>query len=183
MPSPTDESAAARVQKKVFLALLVAVAVAVNAVENSLPTPFPWVRLGLANAVGLLVLVRYGFREAVTVTLARVALSSLVSGGLLGPAFVLSLGGSLAAVAVTGLLAPTRLFSPLGLSLAGSFTHTLTQFALLPMLMAGGLGILGAASPFLLLSLPAGAVTGWLVLVSWRALDGPAASFLPGRRF
>jgi heptaprenyl diphosphate synthase len=156
--------------KKILLAVMVCLAVAVNALENAAPIPLPWVRLGLANAVTLLVMVLYGFPEALLVSVARVLLGALVAGGLLGPAFPLSIGGALAAVLIMGLLARAGAFSVYGLSAAGAFAHTLTQFALLHILMAGGGPVMSLAPPFLLLSLPAGFFTGWLVAGAARAL-------------
>ncbi len=106
----------------------------------------------------------YGFREAMGVTITRVFLAALVTGGLFGPAFFLSLGGGLVSLAVMGLMLATGLFSAVGLSAAGSFAHTLTQFILVLILVSGGRSVAGLAVPFLLLSLPAGAFVGWLVM-------------------
>lgn len=165
MPS-LAETMMSKTRKKVFLALLIALAVAINAIESSIPNPLPWVRIGLANVITLLVLLIYGFRDALIVTVTRVFLASLVTGGFLGPAFVLSLGGSLASVTAMQIMMETGFFSAIGLSVGGSFIHTLTQFGLLIILVTGDLSILRVAPPFLLLSLPAGTLVGLLVLKS-----------------
>lgn len=171
MPSAVRDHAG-RLRKRIILAMMVALAVALNLLEGSLPNPFPWVRLGLANAITLLVLVSWGFREALAVSVARVVLASLVSGGLMGPAFLLALGGGLAGTVVMGLMLATGLFSVVGLSVGGSFAHTLTQFALLSILVFRDGSAMGMSTPFLLLSLPAGAIVGWVVMKSEHAVTG-----------
>ena len=159
-----------RIRKKIFLMVLVALAAGLSGLESLIPNPLPWVRLGLTNAVTLLVMILYGFREALAVTLARVFLVSLVLGGLLGPSFLLSLGGGLVSVTVMALMYSTGLFSILGLSVGGAFAHTLTQFGLLFILIVKDWSLMTLAPPFLLLSLPTGALVGWLVIKSWEAI-------------
>ena len=46
------------------LAILVAVATVLQVAESLIPKPLPWLRLGLANAVTLLVVLRAGFGAA-----------------------------------------------------------------------------------------------------------------------
>src|SRR4030095_9788496 len=58
--------------------LLIALAVTLQIAESLIPRPIPWLRLGLANAVTLLVLVRAGFRAALAVTAIRIVLSGLL---------------------------------------------------------------------------------------------------------
>jgi heptaprenyl diphosphate synthase len=176
MRSPAD--IAARLSRRVFLAVLVSLGVAVAVLENSLPGVFPWVRLGLANTVGLLALLWYGFPAALGVTLSRVVLASLISGGFPGPGFLLSLGGGSAAVLIMGVLAATRRLSPVGLSMGGAFAHTLTQFVLIGLLLPGGRSLLPASPPFLLVSIPAGAFVGWAVLQATRSME--SAGWGPG---
>ena len=119
-------------QDKYRIALLSAFALGLHGFENLLPSPIPWLRLGLANIVTLITLLLYGMRPAVMVTLIRVMLASLIAGSFLGPAFILSLGGGIASTLIMGFvlqIAP-RLFSTMGLSIIGALFHNLAQLFL-----------------------------------------------------
>jgi heptaprenyl diphosphate synthase len=121
-----------QLQDKYRIALLSAYALALHGFESLLPTPVPWLRLGLANIITLTALVLYGLRVAIMVTLIRVILSSLLTGTFLGPAFILSLGGGITSTLAMGFvlsIAP-RLFSIIGLSLIGALFHNIAQLFL-----------------------------------------------------
>ena len=92
------------------LALLVAAAFVLSSMERVLPNPAPMVRLGLGNIMTLVAFVTIGIRGGVWVTAGRVALVSLVWGGLLSPTAVLSAAGGAA-------------------STAGSLAHVVAQLA------------------------------------------------------
>ena len=114
------------------IALLSAYALALHGFESMFPSPVPWLRLGLANIVTLITLLLYGLRAAVTVTLIRVVLASILNGTFLGPAFLLSLGGGILSTLSMGFFASftPRLFSATGLSLIGALFHNVTQLLL-----------------------------------------------------
>jgi heptaprenyl diphosphate synthase len=121
-----------QLQDKYRIALLSAYALALHGFESLLPTPVPWLRLGLANIITLTALFLYGIRAAIMVTLIRVILSSLFTGTFLGPAFILSLGGGITSTLAMGsvLSIAPRLFSAIGLSLIGALFHNVTQLFL-----------------------------------------------------
>jgi heptaprenyl diphosphate synthase len=121
-----------QLQDKYRIALLSAYALALHGFESLLPTPIPWLKLGLANIITLTALFLYGIRAAIMVTLIRVILSSLFTGTFLGPAFILSLGGGITSTLAMGsvLSIAPRLFSAIGLSLIGALFHNVTQLFL-----------------------------------------------------
>ncbi len=121
-----------QLQDRYRIALLSAYAIALNSFENLLPTPVPWLRLGIANIITVITLLLYGMRPAIMVTLIRVIVTSLFTGTFLGPAFVLSLGGGIASTISMGLTVSLMrtLFSAVGLSLIGAFTHNAAQLFL-----------------------------------------------------
>ena len=136
-----------------------AYAVALHGFESLLPTPIPWLRLGLANIITLVTLLLYGVRAAMIVTLIRVILASLFIGTFLGPAFIFSLGGGVAstlAMGVTMSVMP-RLFSIIGLSLIGALFHNITQLVLAYILFIQRIEAIVLISPFIILI---GALTG-----------------------
>src|SRR5512142_913001 len=101
-------------QDRYRIALLSAYAIGLHGFESLLPTPIPWLRLGLANIITLITLLLYGMRPAVAVNLIRVLVVSLLTGTFLGPAIILSLGGCIVSTIAMGAavrLTP-RLFGP-----------------------------------------------------------------------
>ncbi len=121
-----------QLQDKYRIAILSAYALGLHGFESLLPSPIPWLRLGLANIITITTLFLYGTGAAVTVTLIRVVLGSLFAGTFPGPAFILSLGGGLASALVMGSIfsvAP-RLFSAIGLSIIGALFHNLVQLVI-----------------------------------------------------
>src|SRR5208337_493284 len=80
-------------------------------------------RLGLSNIITVITLFIYGTKPALTVTMIRIVLGSLLLGTFLGPPFFLSLSGGLAgtlSMCIAMTLFP-GLFGPLGISLIGAF--------------------------------------------------------------
>lgn len=119
-------------QDKYRVAVLAAYALALHGFEYLLPTPIPWLRLGLANIITLVALSLYGFSTAMSVTLIRVILASIFTGTFLGPAFLLSFSGGVSSTAAMGLVlvAQKNLFGPVGLSLIGALFHNIAQLTL-----------------------------------------------------
>ncbi len=108
---------------KYRIAILASYALALHGFEALIPTPIPWLRLGLSNIITVITLFFYGTKPALTVTMIRIVLGSLLLGTFLGPAFFLSLSGGLAgtlSMCIAMTLFP-GLFSPLGISLIGAF--------------------------------------------------------------
>lgn len=127
--SAVDGNLLERSRRRVFLALFIALAVALHTVEALLPSPAPWFRLGFANILALVALFLYGGRAAWTVTLTRIGVGSLLLGNLFSPGFLLSLsGGVLATALMTGAHAACRRWiGPVGVSALGAAGHALGQ--------------------------------------------------------
>ena len=107
------------------VAWLATAAVGLSLVDAAIPSPLPGVKPGLANIVTLVVLARWGWREAVWVSLLRVLAGSLLLGQFLAPGFFLSLSGALASLVVLGLAMhlPARWFGPVSHSILAAFAH------------------------------------------------------------
>lgn len=146
-------------QDKYRIALLSAYAIAIHSFESMLPTPIPWLRLGVANIITLATLVLYGFRAAMMVTLIRVILSSIFIGTFLGPGFIMSFGGGVTSTFAMGIAFSIfpRLFGPVGLSLIGALFHNISQLFLAYILFVQKIEPILLISPFLLLL---GTITG-----------------------
>lgn len=114
------------------IARYAAAAIALTVAEAAIPTPLPGVKPGLANIVVLVVLARYGWRDAVWVSLLRVVAASLLLGQFLAPGFFLSLSGALLSLCALGLSArlPARWFGPVTHSVIAAFAHIAGQLVL-----------------------------------------------------
>lgn len=106
-----------------------AAAIVLTVAEAAVPLPLPGVKPGLANIITLVVLARWGWREAAWVALLRVLVGSLLLGQFLAPGFFLSLAGSLLSLLVLGGAAqlPGRWFGPVSHSILAAFAHIAGQ--------------------------------------------------------
>ena len=142
-----------QLQDKYRIAILSAYALALHGFESLLPTPIPWLKLGLSNIITLVALVLYGFRTALMVTLIRVVLASIFIGTFLGPAFILSTGGGIASVIAMGLTMKLfrNLFGTVGISLIGALFHNIAQLFLAYYFFIQRIEAVLIISPFILL--------------------------------
>lgn len=164
--SAVDTEALARARRRVFLALFIAMAVTLHAVETLLPTPVPWLRLGLANVMTLVALYLYDGRAAWCVSLARVGIGSLLLGRLFGPGFWLALAGAIVATSamiVVYRVAGRRL-SPVGVSAVGAAGHALGQILAARLLVIQHAAIWQIMPLFLFFTIISGMLTGWLAV-------------------
>lgn len=169
------------------IVFLVASASILQIAESLIPHPVPGVRLGLANMITLVALVRLGFHAAVEITVFRTLVSSFILGTFLSPGFFLSFGGGLASTAVMGAVyrlssGRKRVYlSLIGVSLLGAFTHNLVQIGLVYLLLIRHASVL-LFLPWLGMS---AVVTGWLTgLVASRVCRNlqERAAFAPEHR-
>ena len=116
----------------VLLALFISQALVLSIVESWIPLPIgiPGVKLGLANIVTMIVIVFFGFRDAVIVTILRTALASIFGGGFI--IFLFSVTGGLFSTLVMAILykKASRLMSILGISIAGAVAHNVGQLVM-----------------------------------------------------
>jgi heptaprenyl diphosphate synthase len=114
------------------IAWLAALAITIHIIESTIPAPLPGLKPGLANVITIIVLLQFGWSAAAWVSLLRVLCGSLLLGTFLTPAFVLSLGGALAAIATLwfAIRLPGRGFGPVGFSTLAALSHMTGQFTL-----------------------------------------------------
>lgn len=152
------------VAKKVaYLGMFTALALVLGWLESLVPLSFavPGIKIGLANVVTLLVLYRFGAKEAFTVACLRIILSTLLFGKL--SLFLYSLSGVVLSLTGMIILKKTDKFSTVVISIVGGVLHNAGQlvmaviliqntvvFYYFPILAAAGViagalvGILGA---------------------------------------
>lgn len=162
--SAVDAGELTRARRQVFLALFVAVAVTLHIFETLLPTPVPWLRLGLANIMTLAALYLYDGRAAWTVSLARVGIGALLLGRLFSPGFWLALAGAIVATSAMIVMyrVAGRRLSPIGVSAIGAAGHALGQILAARLLVIQHEAIWQIFPLFLFFTVFSGILTGWL---------------------
>lgn len=157
----------------VRIARLAAAAIVLSVAEAAIPLPLPGVKPGLANIVILIVLLRWGWRDAVWVALLRVFAGSLLLGQFLAPGFFMGLAGSVASLIMLGLVVhlPGRWFGPVSLSIFAAFAHIGGQLVLARVWLVPHDGVFYLVPVFALAATVFGLING---LVAARLLrDGP----------
>lgn len=146
------------------LGLLTAAALILSLLDGMIPLHLLWLKLGLANAVTLLLLLSRRRTDAVLCLTARLLLGALFSGN--PSALLYSAAGaafSFAAMAFLCRFYPNRL-SPVGVSAAGAAAHQLGQLAAAALTL-GSPSVLALAPPLLLAGLLSGMLIGALTAV------------------
>ena len=142
-----------------YLSLLIAIAIILGYLETFIPINFgiPGAKLGLANLIGLIALYRFGFRDALIITLLRVFIIASVFTNYY--MFLYSLSGALLSLVIMVLLKKTKLFSTLIISISGAIFHI---GQILVALIFYGFNIIYYLPYLIILSLITGSVIGIL---------------------
>ena len=156
-----------------LVSFLAALCLFLSAIENAIPKPLPFLRLGLANLPIVLSLFLLPYRKILLLVSFKVIAQGIISGTLFSYIFLFSAGGSFSsAIAMMGLYAlcgnhgnnkitnERKLFSvsAVGISLFGSLASTFAQLALARFFLFGA--NTKYIAPILLVS---GLVTGLLL--------------------
>ena len=105
-------------------------------IESRIPAfvAIPGVKVGLANIAVIFTLYKLGVREAVTVSLVRVVLISMLFGNPMTLAY--SLAGGLLSLLGMSLLRTGNFLSPVGVSVAGGVLHNVGQILMAMLLLS-----------------------------------------------
>jgi len=114
-------------RKVAFYGIFAAMAVLMGYIEFILPSPvpIPGVKLGLANVIVLIAMYFIGNKAALSVSVIRVIISSLLFGGFSG--FLYSIAGALVSFAVMSLIKKLKYAGITGVSILGGVTHNIAQ--------------------------------------------------------
>lgn len=119
-----------RLQRIIFISLLVAQGVVIGLVENMIPYPFafaPGAKLGLANLITIIALFTIPKKDSFLLIWLRLILTTLLGGTV--STFLYSMSGSLLSyfgMLLVKQLGPKRV-SIIGISAAGGFLHNVGQ--------------------------------------------------------
>lgn len=127
-------------------------------IETLIPIHFgvPGIKLGLANLIVVIVLYKWGAKQALLISVLRILLSGFMFGNMFS--IVYSLAGGLLSLFFMNVLKKKNSFSIIGVSLAGGVTHNLGQL-IVAMLVVESYKA-GFYFPVLMLS---GMLTGFLI--------------------
>ena len=147
-----------------MLGVLTALAILFGYVESLIPLNFgiPGIKLGLPNVVVLLILLRYSWKEAAIVSVARVLVIGFLFGNLYSIAY--SLAGTCLSILVMTLLLHAKAFGVVGISAAGGAAHNIGQL-LIAKLVVPSLPLLWYSPILLLAGVMTGVIIGILVYV------------------
>jgi heptaprenyl diphosphate synthase len=154
-------------RKIVLIALLVAQAIVLSAIERliPLPTAIPGAKLGLANIVTLTAIYLFPFKESFSVVLLKTIMTAFVLGSF--STFLYSFSGAMLSFAVmfSMFFLLKDKISIIGISVVGGITHNLGQL-LMAAFIIKNLDIL-LYLPFLMVS---GVATGIIVGLTTKIL-------------
>lgn len=145
-------------EKTAYMGVLLSFALILSYVESLIPFYFgaPGIKLGLANLAVVLVLYRYGWKEAAVLNGMRVLLAGFLFGNLF--MILYSLAGAACSFLIMCILKKTGKFSVMGVSMAGGVFHNAGQTG-----VAFFVTKTAGVAYYLPVLIIAGAVTGMLI--------------------
>ena len=153
-----------KTKRIIILALLVAIASILHIVEGWFPIflAIPGAKIGLANIISLYAILNFGLKDTIYMVITRVIIGSLFGASFLGPAFIMSLSGSIISVLVMHFALKTDpLFSIFGVSIIGAVTHNIVQVSVASILISS-IAILWYIPFLTLFAICTGFITGFI---------------------
>ncbi|MDY6915528.1 MAG: Gx transporter family protein [Candidatus Cloacimonadota bacterium] len=152
--------------KTIRLAFFTALAVSIYVLENFIPKPLPFMKLGLANVIVLILLWRREYGAAAIVAVAKIVIGGLFSGTLVSPTSLLALAGTLTSFAIMCLLVYSNIkFSIVGISIAGAVFHNFGQLILVRIVLIQQQAIFKILPYLILLGIITGIITGYIAYI------------------
>lgn len=115
--------------------LLVILAIGAGVIENLIPRPLPFIKLGLANVITVAAITKYGFWTGLRVNVLRSTGAALFIGTLATPTYLLSISGGIASAMAMG--GVKKYFSVTGMSISGSLGSLSIQLLSASVLLPG----------------------------------------------
>ncbi|MDW7671495.1 MAG: Gx transporter family protein [Bacillota bacterium] len=121
-------------KKMVYFGILTSLGLALHILEGFIPNPFigivPGAKIGLANIIGLMTLVLFGLKFALSVNLMRVLMAGLLTGAV--TSMLYGLAGALLSTILMWLALTflQRWLSLVGVSVLGALGHNVAQLGI-----------------------------------------------------
>lgn len=149
-----------------YLIALVLVSLYLSLIENFIPKPFPWLKIGLSNIAVLIALEKFEWKMALEVVILRVLIQGIMLGTLFTPGFMTSFLAGVISTLFTILIYRFReKLSLVAISSISGFIHNLIQLIIMYLLLFRNVPIMSKSIllliwGFLLLGVIAGSITG-----------------------
>jgi heptaprenyl diphosphate synthase len=139
-----------KTKKLAFLALTISFAMVLSYLESRIPTfvAIPGIKVGLANIAVIFALYKFGIKEAITISLLRVFLISLLFGSPVS--LIYSLSGAMLSLMCMILLEKLTPLTKVGVSVVGGIMHNVGQIIAASIML--GTNVVVYYLPFLVLS-------------------------------
>ena len=113
--------------KVAFLGMFAAFAMILSFIESQIPSfvAIPGIKLGLPNIAIIIILYKFGTKEAITVSIVRVLLTSLLFGSILSMLY--SIAGAVLSLTAMVLLKKINKLSTVTVSVVGGVCHNTGQ--------------------------------------------------------
>ena len=123
-------------REEIYLIALVLLGLYLSLVENIIPKPFPWMKIGLSNIAILIALEKFNSKMAIQAILLRVFIQALMLGTLFTPNFIISFSAGLISTLFMIFLYKFRKYLSLeSISCISAFTHNVLQLIVVYFLM------------------------------------------------
>ena len=126
-----------RLNKMIFLSILVSIGLALSVLESAIPLPIavPGARLGLSNMVVLVTIIIFGFKEGIVVSMLKSMVLVLVTGSI--SSFIYSFSGAILSCIVMYIAYKlfSNVFSLMGVSILGALAHVTAQITVASLMM------------------------------------------------
>ncbi|MCD4796102.1 MAG: Gx transporter family protein [Candidatus Cloacimonetes bacterium] len=145
------------------LAFFTAFAVTIYIVESFIPKPFPFMRIGLANILILIILLSDGFKSALIVSFSKTIIGGFFTGTFLGPTTLLSLSGGIFSLIIMFIFIRSKVqFSIIGISILGATAHNFAQISIVRLILIKQNTIFYLTPLLVLMGIVTGIITGFI---------------------
>lgn len=146
----------------VYISFLSALAITLFVVENYIPKPLPFIKIGLANSILLLLIFQRKYLFSIIAGLAKVFIGNLLTGTLLTPGFLMSAFGTFFSLLVMILFFYIHVgFGIIGISILGAVVHNITQLIVVRWTLINNDSIFLLIPLLLILGLVSGIISGY----------------------
>ncbi|MEA2097317.1 MAG: Gx transporter family protein [Candidatus Cloacimonadota bacterium] len=157
----------------IHLAFFTAFAITIYVVESFIPKPFPFMKLGLANIVVLLLLVSGNVRYALIVIIGKTVAGGFFSGLFLSPTTLLSISGSLCSLGIMALFIKSKVhFSVIGISILGAVAHNLAQIVVVRLILIKENTIFYLTPLLIFMGIVTGIIIGYIAKLFMDRING-----------
>lgn len=151
-------------KEEIYLIVLVLLGLYLSLLENMIPKPFPWMKIGLSNISVLIALEKFNSKMAIKTLILRVFIQALMLGTLFTPGFIISISaGSISTSVMIFLYKFRKYLSLVSISSLSGFLHNLLQLIIVYFLLFRNMSLNSKSIIiFIAVFLFIGSVTGFI---------------------